>query len=38
MPFAQATGFNAMADVDDAQLRELDAFVPLTRRSMGLAN
>jgi phosphonate transport system substrate-binding protein len=38
VPFAQATGFNAMADVDDAQLRELDSFVALTRRSMGIGN
>jgi phosphonate transport system substrate-binding protein len=38
VPFAQATGFSAMTDVDEAQLRELDSFVVLTRRSMGIGN
>jgi phosphonate transport system substrate-binding protein len=38
VPFAQATGFNAMADVDDAQLRELDSFAAQTRRAMGVGN
>ena len=35
VPFAQATGFTAMTDVDEAQLRELDSFVEPTRRLMG---
>jgi len=35
VPFAQATGFTAISDVDEAQLRELDSFVEATRRSMG---
>ena len=35
VPFAQATGFTAMTDVDEAQLRELDSFVDATRRLMG---
>ena len=35
VPFAQATGFTAMTDVDEAQLRELDSFIEATRRSMG---
>ena len=34
--FAQATGFTAIVDVDEAQLRELDAFAAPTRRAMGL--
>ena len=35
VPFAQATGFTAISDVDEAQLRELDSFVEATRRLMG---
>ena len=35
--FAKATGFSGMADADDAQLKELDPFVPLTRRAMAVA-
>lgn len=38
VPFAQATGFTAMSEVDEAQLRELDSFVEATRRSMGYSN
>jgi len=38
VPFAQATGFTGMTDVDEAQLRELDSFVETTRRSMGYSN
>lgn len=36
--FAKATGVVGIVEVDDAVLRELDAFVPQTRRAMGLAN
>ena len=35
--FAKATGFSGMADADEAQLKELDPFVALTRRAMGVA-
>ena len=34
--FAKATGFTGMADADDAQLKELDPYVALTRRAMGV--
>ena len=34
--FAKATGLSGMADADDAQLKELDPFVALTRRAMGV--
>ncbi len=34
-PFTKATGFAGIVDADDAQLRELDAFSPQTRRAMG---
>ena len=34
--FAKATSFTGMADADDAQLKELDPFVPLTRHAMGV--
>ena len=37
VPFAQATGFTAIVDVDDKVLRELDSFVVATRRAMGYA-
>ncbi len=33
--FARATGFSGMFEVDEAQLRELDAFAAPTRRAMG---
>jgi phosphonate transport system substrate-binding protein len=33
--FAQATGLTGIVDVDDAVLRELDAFTAPTRRAMG---
>ena len=33
--FAQATGFTAIIDVDDAMLRELDPYVGMTRQAMG---
>ena len=36
--FGQATGISGMAEPDEAQLRELDAFIPATRRAMGYAN
>ena len=36
--FGQATGISNMAEPDEAQLRELDAFTPATRRAMGYAN
>ena len=36
--FGQATGISSMAEPDEAQLRELDAFIPATRRAMGYAN
>ena len=36
VPFGRATGFTGMVDADESQLRELDAFVPQTRRAMGL--
>ena len=35
--FRQATGFTAIVDVDEAQLRELDPFAAQTRRAMGYA-
>ena len=35
--FSQATGFTAIADIDEAQLRELDPFVGITRQVMGYA-
>ncbi len=35
--FRQATGFNAIVDVDDSTLRELDPFTAATRRAMGPA-
>lgn len=35
--FAKATGISGMAEADDAQLKELDPFVALTRRAMGVA-
>ena len=38
MAFGQATGISSMAEPDEAQLRELDAFIPATRRAMGYAN
>jgi phosphonate transport system substrate-binding protein len=34
--FARATGINGINDVDEAMLRELDAFAPATRRAMGV--
>lgn len=34
--FAKATGFTGMADADDGQLKELDPYVALTRRAMGV--
>ncbi|MEK8050906.1 PhnD/SsuA/transferrin family substrate-binding protein [Ideonella sp. DXS22W] len=34
--FTRATGFSGFVDVDDAQMRELDAFAPQTRRAMGV--
>ena len=37
IPFAQATGFTAIVDVDDRVLRELDSYVVATRRAMGYA-
>ena len=33
--FARATGFSGIADVDDAQMRELDPYSAPTRRAMG---
>lgn len=33
--FARATGLTGIVDVDQATLRELDAFVPATRKAMG---
>ncbi len=36
--FGKATGFTAVIDVDDGVLRELDPYVPLTRRVMGPVN
>ena len=33
--FARATGFSGIADVDDAQMRELDPYSAQTRRVMG---
>ena len=33
--FARATGFSGIADVDDAQMRELDPYSAQTRRAMG---
>lgn len=36
--FGQATGISRMAEPDETQLRELDAFSPATRRAMGYAN
>lgn len=38
LAFSQATGISRMVDPDEAQLRELDAFTPATRRAMGYAN
>lgn len=34
-PFAQASGFTGIVDVDPASMRALDPFVDATRRSMG---
>lgn len=34
--FVRTTGFTGFTDVDDAQMRELDAFAPQTRRAMGV--
>ena len=36
VPFGRSTGFTAVVDVDENQLRELDPFLPQTRRAMGL--
>jgi phosphonate transport system substrate-binding protein len=36
--FGKATGVGGIVEVDEATLRELDAFVPQTRRAMGLGN
>lgn len=36
-PFAQASGFTGIAEVDPATMRDLDGFVDITRRSMGIA-
>ena len=38
LPFSQATGISRIAEPDEAQMRELDAFTPATRRAMGYAN
>ena len=38
LAFGQATGISRMAEPDETQLRELDAFTPATRRAMGYAN
>ncbi len=35
--FVKATGFSGIVEVDEAVLRELDAYVAPTRRAMGLA-
>ena len=37
VPFGRSTGFTAVVDVDEAQMRDLDPFVPQTRRAMGLS-
>ena len=36
-PFAQASGFTGLAEVDPATMRDLDGFVDLTRRAMASA-
>jgi phosphonate transport system substrate-binding protein len=36
--FGKATGVSAIIEADETQLRELDAFVPLTRRVMNPSN
>ena len=36
--FTRATGITGIVEADDAMMRGLDPFVPLTRRAMGLAN
>ena len=36
--FGRATGFTGVVDADESQLRELDAYVPLTKRVMGWGN
>jgi phosphonate transport system substrate-binding protein len=36
--FAQSTGFTGIVDVEDSQMRELDAFAAPTRRAMGIGN
>lgn len=35
LAFGRATGFTGIVDADEAVLRELDPYVPLTRRAMG---
>ncbi|MDP3614334.1 MAG: PhnD/SsuA/transferrin family substrate-binding protein, partial [Rubrivivax sp.] len=36
-PFAQASGFTGIVEVDPATMRELDSFADTTRRAMGTA-
>ena len=38
LAFGQATGISRIAEPDEAQMRELDAFTQATRRAMGYAN
>ena len=35
LAFGRATGFTGIVDADEGVLRELDPYVPLTRRAMG---
>ena len=36
--FSRSTGITGIVEAEDAVMRELDPFAPLTRRAMGLAN